>query len=176
MAGGKMVTAPRRPSWLDSAEVAGPMSRFARFKRLRSMWRPNLPAVGCLVTAEDGSFGFGISRYGNPVISLINEHIGPLLVGENCMATERLWDMMVRIVSPYGPGGLACYAISAVDLALWDLKGKLLKAPVYELLGGPAREAQICYATGTTATGTLSSASRQRNWPAPTAPRTGLAH
>lgn len=148
MAGGKIMTAPRRASWLESAEVAGPMSRFARFKKLRSTWRPNLPAVGCLVTAEDGSFGFGISRYGNPVIALINEHIGPLLVGESCTATERLWDMMVRIVSPYGPGGLASYAISAVDLALWDLKGKLLKAPVYELLGGPARDAQVCYATG----------------------------
>jgi L-rhamnonate dehydratase len=148
MAGGKATTTPLRSAWLDTAEVAGPMSRFARYKKLRSSWRPNLPAVGCLVIAEDGTFGFGISRYGNPVIALINEHIAPLLAGESCTATERLWDMMVRIVSPYGPGGLASYAISAVDLALWDLKGKLLKAPVYELLGGPARERQVCYATG----------------------------
>ena len=46
------------------------------------------------------------------------------------------------------PSGLASYAISAIDLALWDLKGKLLKRPVYELLGGPAREKHQCYATG----------------------------
>jgi L-rhamnonate dehydratase len=56
--------------------------------------------------------------------------------------------MMVRMSSPYGSVGLASYAISAVDLALWDLKGKILKAPVYELAGGPARESQFCYATG----------------------------
>ena len=43
---------------------------------------------------------------------------------------------------------MASYAISAVDLALWDLKGKLLGRPVYELLGGPARERILCYATG----------------------------
>ena len=55
--------------------------------------------------------------------------------------------MMTRITSPYA-GGIAPYAISAVDLALWDLKGKLLQRPVYELIGGPARDSIACYATG----------------------------
>jgi L-rhamnonate dehydratase len=148
LTGGRIVTAPRRPAWTASAEVAGPMSHFARFKKQRALWRPAMPSVGCLVTAEDGSWGFGASRYGNPVASLINEHIGPLLVGENTMATEQLWDMMQRLASPYGAMGLASYAISAVDYALWDLKGKILRRPVFELLGGPAREKIACYATG----------------------------
>ena len=104
--------------------------------------------MGCLVTAEDGSWGFGIARYGAPVIAIINDHIAPLLIDENCMAIEKLWDMMLRIVSPYGAQGLGAYAMSAVDLALWDLKGKLLDCPVYELIGGPARDRQTCYATG----------------------------
>jgi L-rhamnonate dehydratase len=56
--------------------------------------------------------------------------------------------MMFRLTKPYGSTGLASYAVSAVDLALWDLKGKLLGQPVYSLLGGPARERQFCYATG----------------------------
>jgi L-rhamnonate dehydratase len=64
------------------------------------------------------------------------------------LATERLWDMIMRMASPYGSAGLTSYAISAVDLALWDLKGKLLGVPVYELAGGPAREDIFCYATG----------------------------
>jgi len=81
-------------------------------------------------------------------MSLINEHYAPLLAGENALATDRLWDMMMRMASPYSPAGLASYAISAVDLALWDLKGKILRLPVYELAGGPARERQFCYATG----------------------------
>jgi L-rhamnonate dehydratase len=79
---------------------------------------------------------------------VINDHFAHALVGENCMATEKMWDMMVRLASPYGAGGLTSYAISALDVALWDLKGKLLQRPVYELLGGPQKEKIFCYATG----------------------------
>jgi len=140
-------TAPRRDPWNKTAEVAGSMSGYERFKRLRSSWRFD-GAVGCLVTADDGTTGFGVTRNGTPVISLINEHFAPLLLGENAMATDRVWDMMMRMSMPYGSAGLTSYAISAVDLALWDLKGKILGVPVYELIGGPARESQFCYATG----------------------------
>jgi L-rhamnonate dehydratase len=145
--GGPATTPARRPNWRADAEVANPMSRYPRFKRLLATWRPTWPSVGCLVTTEDGSWGFGMTRYGAPVISVINDHLGPLLVGEPCMATERLWDMMARMTSPYA-GGIAPFAISAIDLALWDLKGKLLKQPVYEVLGGPVRDHIDCYATG----------------------------
>jgi L-rhamnonate dehydratase len=138
----------RRPPWTKDAEVANPMSRYPRYKRLRASWTGNFSSVGCLVTADDGSWGFGTTGYGEMSIHLINDHIGPLLEGENAMATEKLWDMMMRITSPYSPSGLAAYAISAVDLALWDLKGRVLKTPVYELAGGPARDRQYCYATG----------------------------
>lgn len=134
--------------WSVEAEVAGPMSRYPRFKPHRKLWRVTWPDLGCLVTTEDGQWGFGMGRYAGAVNPIINEHLAPLLVGEPALATEKLWDMMTRMVSPYGPGGLASYAISAVDLALWDLKGKVLGRPVYELLGGPAREAQFAYATG----------------------------
>jgi L-rhamnonate dehydratase len=147
LVGGPPVTAERRPAWTRDAEVASPMSVYPRFKRLRSSWRPTWPSVACLVKASDGQWGVGMTRYGTPVISIVNEHLGPLLVGESCLATERLWDTMQRMASPYG-GGLACYAIAAIDLALWDLKGKLLRQPVHRLLGGPVREAIPCYATG----------------------------
>ncbi len=148
LVGGPATTGARRPAWTEGAEVAGPMSVYPRYKRLRAAWRPTWPAVGCLVTASDGSWGFGISRYGAPVIAAINGHLGPLLVDEPALATARLYDMMVRLASPYGAGGLGAYAISAIDLALWDLKGKVLGRPVWELIGGPSREAITCYATG----------------------------
>lgn len=138
----------RRPAWHQNDEVANPMSRYPRYKAHRSSWLGSYPAVGVIVTADDGSWGFGSSGYGAPVASLINDHIGPLLLDENPLATEKLYDMMMRITSPYSSSGLASYAISAVDLALWDLKGRLLKMPVYELAGGPARDKQFCYATG----------------------------
>jgi L-rhamnonate dehydratase len=148
LAGGPGTTPPRRPAWTADAEVAGPVSKFPRYKRLRAAWRPSFPAVGCLVHASDGAWGFGISRHGAPVIDIINSHLGPLLVDEPALATEKLFDMMARMASPYSAAGLAAYAISAIDLALWDLKGKVLSAPVWSLIGGPARPHIDCYATG----------------------------
>ncbi len=62
---------------------------------------------------------------------VINEHLAPQLIGQDCLAIEKIADMMFRLTKPYGTQGLASYAISAVDLALWDLKGKLLDQPVY---------------------------------------------
>jgi L-rhamnonate dehydratase len=147
LTGGPPVTPAARPAWLDDAQVANPMSGYARFKRLRSSWRPRWPSVACVVTAEDGSFGVGMTRYGSPVIAIINEHLAPLLVGEDCLEVEALWAMMQRLTSPYA-GGLSHYAVAAIDLGLWDLKGKLLGEPVYRLIGGPARETIACYATG----------------------------
>ncbi len=138
----------RRAPWQVGAEVANPMSRYRRFKALRDSWRGRFDAVGVVVTADTGDWGFGTTIFGPPVAGLINDHLGPLLAGENPLATDRLWDMMMRISSPYSAAGLGSYAISGIDLALWDLKGRALKLPVYELAGGPAHDAQAVYATG----------------------------
>jgi len=147
LTGGPPSTVPRRAPWTDGAEVASPMSHHARFKRHRASWRPRWPSVACVVTAEDGRFGVGMTRYGAPVIAIVNDHLGPLLAGEHALATAHLWDLMQRMTSPYA-GGLASYAIAAIDLALWDLKGRILGQPVYALIGGPARDHLRCYATG----------------------------
>ncbi|HCK11787.1 MAG: L-rhamnonate dehydratase [Gemmatimonadetes bacterium] len=143
-------TKPRqiKPS-KHAGNIARPIFRYERFKRDSDWTVPptwNRPAV--IVEAEDGNFGFGVSLNGAPVVSIINDHFAPALVGESCLATDRLWDMMVRMSAPYGMGGLTSHAISAVDLALWDLKGKVLGKPVYELLGGPQKDKIPCYATG----------------------------
>lgn len=142
-------TQPRPTDPPKHAKMARPIFRYERFKRDSNWTVPgdwNRPA--CIVEADDGTWGFGISLNGAPVVSIINDHFAPVLAGEDCMATDRLWDMMVRMSAPYGMGGLTSHAISAVDLALWDLKGKLLGRPVYELLGGPQKERIPCYATG----------------------------
>ncbi len=81
----------------------------------------------CIITAEDGTWGFGISLYGGPVCQIIRDHFAPHLIGQNYMATEKLWDMMVRLSTAFGATGLTSYAISAVDCALWDIKGKILQ-------------------------------------------------
>ncbi len=76
----------------------------------------------------------------------IASRFGQILVGENPHAIERIWDKMYR-QSIHGRKGETMMTISKVDLALWDLKGKVLGAPVYELLGGPSREKIRAYAS-----------------------------
>ena len=142
-------TKPRTPSRAQTIHMHRPMARYDRFPDGEghvSMAPWKRPAV--LVTAEDGTQGFGMSLYGPVVTRIINEHLGPNLIGENAMATEKLWDMMVRLCSAFSPTGMTSYAISALDVALWDLKGKLLGLPVYELLGGPQKDEIFCYASG----------------------------
>jgi L-rhamnonate dehydratase len=123
-----------------------PMSRYPEIKRKGG---PGFKRVACVVTADDGTWGFGMTVHGGPVASIINDHLAPALRGEPCMATEKHWDVMRRMTEAYGNEGLASYAMSAVDIALWDLKGRLLGTPVYELLGGPQKDRVFCYASNT---------------------------
>lgn len=133
--------------WQD-LEPAGPMERYPAYKGRRSSSYPKWKSVVCIVTAADGTFGMGFSNFAGPVVGVINDHFAPHIEGENCMAINKVFDMLSRLATLYGNYGLASYAISAVDLALWDLKGKILERPVYELLGGPQKERIPCYATG----------------------------
>jgi L-rhamnonate dehydratase len=138
----------RRDSWLASGPVANPMTGYPRYRAYRPDWTPTWPMFGCVVEAEDGTTGFAPGNHGRPVAAVIEDYLGPRLAGEDVMATEKVYDMAVRLCAPFGAVGLASYAISAVDLALWDLKGKLFDRPVYQLLGGPVRDDLECYATG----------------------------
>jgi len=140
-------TAPRRQSWSVKAEVANPMSRYPKVKPHRSLWLPRWESAWVKVTAEDGTWGIGPLPFARPLESVIN-HFGEHFLGEDCLSTAKLADMMFRLSKPYGTQGLASYAISALDLALWDLKGRLLGQPVYSLLGGPQKERIFCYCTG----------------------------
>ena len=125
-----------------------PMARYTTDRPGRS-WAANWERVACVVTAEDGTWGLGLSAASGPVSSIINDHLSELLVGLNPMSTEKLWDMMRRASAAHGTAGLNSYAISAVDNAIWALKGKLIGQPVYELLGGPVKDQIFCYASNT---------------------------
>jgi L-rhamnonate dehydratase len=138
----------RRQPWVADDEVANPMSKFPRFKRYRSLYGPRRwPGFGVKVTAEDGTWGLGTGA-GRPAAAVVEDAFAHILEGEECLAIEKLWDMMFRVSKPFGTPGIATVAISAVDLALWDLAGRLLGKPVYELIGGPARDRIFVYATG----------------------------
>lgn len=103
----------------------------------------------CVVTADDGTWGLGMTTHAGPVVPVINDYLAPMLLDEDPFDIERLWDMMATACGAhFGVAGIASHALSAVDLALWDLKGKAHGLPVYELLGGATHEAITCYATG----------------------------
>lgn len=77
---------------------------------------------------------------------LIQTQLMPLLVGKDALAIEALHDQMLRM-HRHGRSGLFLTGVSAVDCALWDLKGKVLNEPVYRLLGGPTRAKVPAYAS-----------------------------
>ena len=97
------------------------------------------------VIADDGTIGlFGpIFPETAPIIlAKLARHV----VGQDALAYERIWDVLYR-QDRHARQGYQMLAISAVDCALWDLRGKLLGLPVYRLLGGPTRPAVDCYAS-----------------------------
>ena len=142
----------RRESWASYAPRGLPMNKYPEFAPLPAK-SPGIGtpmgggAVWVKVTAEDGTWGIGHGGSGAAVASLVDHHFAPLLEGRDSFAHEFLSDLMWRSSLRHGAQGLSSVAMSGVDLALWDLKGKLLGQPVYRLLGGPARETIKCYVT-----------------------------
>ena len=137
-----------RPSYIDSAPHAFPINMHREFSRLISEL-PGLihPEFWVKITVEDGTWGIGQGHWGDVAAVIIRNHFAPLLTGRDCFAHEFHNDLMWRYSQRFGSSGFASIARSAVDQALWDLKGKLLGKPVYSLLGGPSRDAVELYAT-----------------------------
>jgi L-rhamnonate dehydratase len=100
------------------------------------------------VETDDGVVGHGCSSIADPrpIATAINEVLGPELIGMDPMLHERLWHVMFWTATPWGQTGYASHAISAIDLALWDIKGIALGQPVWKLIGG-ARDKVEAYAT-----------------------------
>jgi L-alanine-DL-glutamate epimerase-like enolase superfamily enzyme len=84
-------------------------------------------------------YAYTIGRGGKAVRALIDEDLAPLLVGQAAEDVERLWERMWRGLLYVGRGGLAAFAIAAVDIALWDLRGLREGKPLWALAGGRAR-------------------------------------
>ena len=104
----------------------------------------------CLVkiSLEDGSFGWGEGYGPAEVIKAGVEFLAPLIVGGNPLNQENLWRAMYLRALDHARRGVLLSALSALDIALWDLKGKILGVPVSVLLGGRKRESVKAYATG----------------------------
>lgn len=105
-------------------------------------------AVIVKVTTDEGLYGLGTVGVGNGAAAYIVEHhLKPIVMGENPFDVELLWAKMFRSTLNYGRKGLVLEAISAIDIALWDIMGKATGQPVYNLLGGKVHERIPVYAS-----------------------------
>lgn len=135
-------------TWLDEAEIANPMFHFDRFRGARSIWRgPGSDVVRVFVLTDEDLVGVGETRGGVVAKAIIDNHLAAIVAGQNPLDIELRWEEMWRALLPYGRRGVAVMALSAVDLALWDLLAKSAGQPLYRLLGGTAQASIPVYAT-----------------------------
>jgi L-rhamnonate dehydratase len=134
--------------WIDD-HIATPMARYPEYRRSRRSF--GIDVLGTLVVeieADNGVTGFAVTTGGEPAAFLVERHFARFLEGRDPRETEKIWDQMFFASQYYGRKGLVINAISGVDLALWDLLGKLRSEPVHHLLGGAVRDELTFYATG----------------------------
>lgn len=134
--------------WIDD-HVATPMARYPEYRQSRQSFGLNV--LGSLVVeveASDGTVGFAVTTAGEPGAYIVEKHLSRFVEGARTSDIEKIWDQMYSGTLFYGRKGIVVNVISAIDLALWDLLGKLRGEPVYALLGGPVRDELIFYATG----------------------------
>jgi L-alanine-DL-glutamate epimerase-like enolase superfamily enzyme len=119
-------------SRVDSFPLIAPEPHYRGMERCVTLVR---------VETDDGVVGWGeaISQFHEAALAtkvLVDQGFGPRIKGSDPLDVERLWREMCEYAYWFGVEGIAAFAISAIDIALWDLKGKLLGQPVAKVLGG----------------------------------------
>lgn len=137
-------------SWLSEGLVANPMSIYPAYREKRSSWFGPMTAAIVEIRTDSGIRGLGTigGAKGNLAPSIVEGQFKNLLIGQNPFNIELLWEQLFRASQFYGRKGIVIEAISGIDLALWDLVGKVLGQPVYNLVGGKTKEKIPVYVTG----------------------------
>jgi L-alanine-DL-glutamate epimerase-like enolase superfamily enzyme len=117
---------------------------------------PNLSQSDLLVQVETDEGITGIGEGGSPDTVA---QCAAMLIGADPLRIQHIWQLLYRGYF-YPAGREKLHAVGALDLALWDIKGKMLGAPVYELLGGLTRDYVECYSTGFPSQGSLAETAR----------------
>lgn len=117
------------------------------------------------VRTDDGAEGLGYTYTvgktgGSALLAMLRDDLTPMLLDQDPRCIERLWERMWWRLHYVGRGGIASFAISAVDVALWDLKAKLAGEPLWRLLGGHTNRAKV-YAGGIDLNLTMEQLARQ---------------
>ena len=108
------------------------------------------PWVFLRIETDAGLYGIGQVSSGpnSAVVAAAASRLGPLLVGEDPSRIEYLWTKLFSSFNTLGSLGFVSALISGVDIALWDLRGKALGLPIFELLGGKFRDRLVLYSNG----------------------------
>ena len=109
-------------------------------------------AVIVEIYTDEGIVGYGEclchgQQLPQPTASMIYNYYRPEILGKDPFDTEVIWETLYNKTRPFGQGGIAVHALSGVDIALWDIKGKALEKPIYKLLGGAYRDSMEPYVT-----------------------------
>ncbi len=137
--------------FIRESPLVGPMEPYKEYADDRAMWTGGchwvVPVV--IVRTDEGIEGYGFSCGGSPAAGkvIVENHFKKYLIGADPFDTEVLWDKMFKASIVFGRKGAAIEALSGVDIALWDIKGKALGLPVYKLLGGKVRDRVALYAS-----------------------------
>ncbi|KAF2731583.1 nucleotide-diphospho-sugar transferase [Polyplosphaeria fusca] len=135
--------------WLIDSKISTPMSQYEQYRKSRTSWGINVLGSFCVqLEATDGSKGFATGFGGPPACWLVAEHFERFLVGQDPRDTNHLFEQMYRASMFYGRKGLPVAVISVIDLAIWDLLGKIRNEPVYKMIGGATRQRLNFYCTG----------------------------
>lgn len=108
---------------------------------------PGRNFVTLRITTEDGLTGLGDATLNGRELAVeayLREHVAPLLLGRDAHAVEDTWQYLYR-GAYWRRGPVTMAAVAAVDMALWDIKGKAAGMPVYQLLGGACRTGALAY-------------------------------
>src|SRR5207253_7808079 len=108
---------------------------------------PGRNFVTLKVSTEEGIYGLGDATLNGrelAVASYLSDHVIPVLIGRDVRRIEDIWQYLYK-GAYWRRGPVTMTAIAAVDTALWDIKGKVLNAPLYQLLGGASRDAVLVY-------------------------------
>ena len=124
--------------WINDRIIANPMSMYDKYKNSRSSWGMDvLKGIFIQIFTEKGNEGFATAYGGYLSAWIIKNHLERFLIGSDARDFNRLYDQMYRAAIPYsGQNGVVINAIAGIDLAMWDLIGKIKKEPVYNLIGG----------------------------------------
>lgn len=112
-------------------------------------WIKSRQSTIVIVSTDEGIEGvgesFGIAK---ATAAVVEDFCAPMIIGKDPFDNSVIWDTIYRVAGPDSQKGILVEALSGIDIAIWDIKGKALGLPVHKLLGGAYRDKARVYATG----------------------------